>query len=322
MGMRWICKGSAMALAIAVMCGASIGAPVRAESILFMSGPAGGTWFPLAGAFKQLLEEEIEGLSVTVRPGAGLINIKGIAAGKAHIAWGNVISTVDAVDGRPPFGDPVADLCNVAALYQQVMQIPVTDLAISTVGELRGKALATLPRGNTTEVAAQSVLSIFGLSYDDLGKINFASITDQVNMMKDGQIDSMVLVSSVPAGGLMDLSTSRKMRLLEIPDAELGKLRELNAGWTRITIPSGTYRGQETEIQTVAYPMHLMASCSNVSEQLGYDITRVIVERGGELAAVTSTMSGYGLDMASTDVGLAYHPGARRYFVEHGAIVE
>ena len=91
-------------------------------------------------------------------------------------------------------------------------------MTLVSIADLRGKSIATLPKGNTTEVAARSILGLYDLTYDDLRKINFASITDQVNMMKDGQIDSLVMVSSVPAAGIIDLSSARKTKLLSISE--------------------------------------------------------------------------------------------------------
>ena len=303
-----------LAVALALACAT----PAGAETLTFMTGPAGGTWYPLGGAAKQILEQEIEGLSITLRPGAGLINIKGIALGKADIAWGNVISTVDALNGKPPFEERMGDLCNIAALYEQVAQVPVTDLSIETIGDLKGKRLATLPRGNTTEASARALLALYGLTYDDLGKVNFGSITDQVNMMKDGQIDGLVLVSSVPTAGVLDLATSRDMKLLPIPDAEFAELHADNSGWRRAVIRAGTYPGQDEDIASAGFRMHMLANCTKVSEDTAYRITKALAERGAELAAVTRLLEGYGAEAMATEVGIPFHPGAERYYRELG----
>lgn len=292
----------------------------QADKITFMTGPAGGTWFPLGGAVKQILEQEIDDLSVTIRPGAGLINIKGISAGKTQIAWGNVISTVDALAGRAPFNEPMPDLCNIAAFYFQSVQIPVTDMAIESIGDLRGRSFATLPRGNTTEAAARAVLDLYDLTYDDLGKINFASVTDQVNMMKDGQIEAFLLVSSVPAGGVLDLATARRTRLLPIPDDKFATLKAANPGWSRTAIPAGTYSGQDEPVPTASFQMHMMANCSSVSDDLAYAITKAIATRGGELSAVTRMLDGYTVNDMAADVGVPFHPGAARYYKDAGVM--
>ena len=292
--------------------------PAAAETLVFMTGPAGGTWFPLGGATKQILEQEIDGLDVRMRPGAGLINIKAISLGKADIAWGNVISTVDALAGRPPFDEAVTGVCNIAALYRQAAQIAVTDRAIAGIADLRGHALATLPRGNTTEFAARALLAVHGLTYDDLGKINFASITDQVNMAKDGQIDGLLMVSSVPAAGVLDLSTSRNTTLLPVSDAAFASLHAGNPGWQRMTIPAGTYPGQNEAVPSAGFSMHMMANCDSISEDLAYDMTRALAARGRELGAVTVLLAEYGAEAMAVDVGVPFHPGAVRFYREAG----
>ena len=298
-----------------------VGQPANSERITFMTGPAGGTWYPLGGAVKQLLEDEIENLQIVIRPGAGLINIKGIATGKAELAWGNVISTVDAIQGSPPFNEPIKGLCNLAAFYFQYAQIPVTDTSLASIADLRGKSIATLPRGNTTEVAARGILGLYDLAYEDLKKINFASITDQVNMMKDGQIDSFIMVSSVPAAGIIDLSSSRTIKLLPINDKKFELLRSRNPGWSRGVIPAETYKGQTKDIATARFQMHMMANCSKVSDSMAYNIVAALSRRGHELSAVTAMLDGYDISVMSKYVGVPFHNGAKLFYEESGIVI-
>ena len=294
------------------------GGEVKSERLTFMTGPAGGTWYPLGGAVKQLLEQEIPDLEITVRPGAGLINIKGISKNKAELAWGNVISTVDALSGRPPFNEPIENLCNLAAFYYQYAQIPVTDPEISSIADLQGTSVGTLPRGNTTEVAARSILGLYGILYENLRKINFVSITDQVNMMKDGQIDAAILITSVPAAGIIDLTSSREITLLPINDEKFELLERENPGWSRAVIPANTYPGQSKEIPTARFQMHLIANCSEISEMTAYKIVEALARRGHELSAVTAMLEGYDINMMSKYIGVPFHPGAKLFYMENG----
>ena len=292
--------------------------PANSERLTFMTGPAGGTWYPLGGAVKQLLEDEIDNLKIVIRPGAGLINIKGITTGKAELAWGNVISTVDAIHGRPPFTKPIENLCNLAAFYFQYAQIAVTDITLSNIAGLRGKSIATLPRGNTTEIAARSILGLYDLTYDDLKKVNFASITDQVNMMKDGQIDALMMVSSVPAAGIIDLSSARKIKLLSLSDQKFELLNSKNPGWSRALIPAGTYKGQEEDVPTARFQMHMMANCNELSDITAYNIVETLSRRGKELSAVTAMLDGYDINVMSKYVGVPFHNGAKLFYEENG----
>ena len=311
---------SCLRIGVAALALVGFTASASAEKITFMTGPAGGTWFPLGGATKQFLEKDIDGLSVTIRPGAGLLNVRGIATGKAHIAWGNVISTVDALQGKPPFKKKHAALCNIGALYMQYAQIPVTDMSVKTISDLRGKKLATLPRGNTTEVATQMLLGTNGMTYKDLDKINFASISDQVNMMKDGQIDGLAVVTSIPSGSLMDLATSRKVRFLSLTDREFNNLKNRNPGWVRAVIPAGAYPGVDEEVRTASFPMHLIVNCETVSADLGYKIAKSFATNVQSLGAVKKGLDQHDLKKLTIDIGVPFHPGAIKYYKEAGAM--
>ena len=77
-------------------------APAAAQQLTFMTGPQGGVWVPLGGALKGMWEKAIPGLQVTATPGAGIANVRGVDEDKAQIGFGNTITTVDGIEGRPP----------------------------------------------------------------------------------------------------------------------------------------------------------------------------------------------------------------------------
>ena len=308
---------AAMALAGSLGMGA---APAMAEDIVFMTGPAGGSWYPLGGAIKNLLEEEIPGMNVTIRPGAGLINLKGVSAGKAHMGVTLVMSAVDALNGKPPFESKLDDICNMTSLYNNFLQIPSTDFSINSAADLKGRNLVTLPRGNTTEVGARALLKAAGLSYYDLGKLNFASTTDGVNMLKDGQADVLMAITSVPNGSMLDLTNSRKIKFLPITDEQFAAMKKENAGWGRLTIPANSYPNQTEPVKIAGFPAHIILNCSMVSEETAYNITRALIKRGQELGTVVKAMSTITPKEMAAEIGVPLHPGAAKAYKEAGAL--
>ena len=82
---------------------AALAAPAAAQQVTFMTGPQGGSWIPLGGALKGLWEKAVPGLAITQTPGAGIANVAGIDAGKAQICLANSSTTVDGLEGRPPY---------------------------------------------------------------------------------------------------------------------------------------------------------------------------------------------------------------------------
>jgi uncharacterized protein len=309
-------------VAAAAMVGAmAFGAsPSSAERLVFMTGPAGGTWFPLGAAVQKILQEEVSGLTVDLRPGAGLINIRGVAEGKADLGWGNVISTVDAHNGNPPFQSKITSVCNVASFYTQYAQLVSVNADVKGWADMKGKKFATLPRGNTTEIAAQNLLSAVDLSYKDLTQVNYASVSDQVNMAKDGQVDAIFVVTSVPSGAFLDLANSRTAHFIPIADEQFDRLKKANAGWLRKSIPANTYPNQPAEVQIAGFAMHLLANCEGMKEETGYNITKAIAKRVQELGSISRQLGGFTTKDLATDTGVPFHPGAARFYKEAGAL--
>jgi hypothetical protein len=310
----------------AMLCGAFLAAfamsaaPARAGELRIMTGPQGGSWYPLGGAIGEIIKQKVPGTSAIVQPGAGIINVQGVETGKAEIGFGNAVSTADGVAGREPFKAPTKNVRQLATLYLQYFQIAVPDEAgIKTVADLRGKAIGVQPRGNTGELMAQHALQVYGLSYKDMAKVNYGSYNDSVALMKDGHIQAFAFVSTVPAAPLLDLQAARKIRLLDIPDDKFQALLKLNAGYARRKIAKGTYKFQEADTNTFGTYTHLIVR-ADLPDALVYGITKALATNIPAPAAVVKDVKDLNLAEMAMDVGVPYHPGALKYYKEVGAI--
>ncbi len=305
-----------LALAVAPLPAAAQGQTGSVRQVKLMSGPQGGSWIPLAGAIAELVQKDAPGVQVTVLPGAGIANVKALQGGRADLGFGNANSTADGYAGRAPFEEATKDVLNVVTLYDQFFQVVVpADSGIRTVADLKGKRLATQPRGNTGEQITRELLEVHGLSYDQLAKVHHVSYTDAVELIKNRQADAFALITTIPASSVQDLATARPVRVLSIGEAALAKLKAKNVGYATLTIPKGTYPGQESDAVTVGTYTHVVAS-AKVPEDLVYRVTKTIVESRDQLAVVVSAMKGRAVRDMAVDVGVPFHPGAKRYFDE------
>ena len=103
--------------------GVAFALPVAGQQVTFMTGPQGGSWIPLGGALKNLWETAIPGMQIQQMPGAGIANVRGIDEGKAQVGFANSSTTVDGLEGRPPYPKKTAKVCQVANLYPQHFQV-------------------------------------------------------------------------------------------------------------------------------------------------------------------------------------------------------
>ena len=304
-------------LAAAALCVASA---AQADQIRLMTGPQGGTWVPLGGQLKAIWEKNVSGLQVQALPGAGIANVKAIEAGKADVALANTISTVDAVQGNPPFDGEAKNVCHLATLYPQYFHIvALADAGANSLKDFKGKALTTQPKGNTGEQATRDLMKALGIGYEGLSKVNYASYTDSVGQLKDGHAQLFTLGTTIPASAVMDLAASRDITLVPMDDATFKEMKKLNPGYTLGKIPAGTYPKQDKDAPTLIYATHLVASCK-LPEAEVYEMTKSMHKNFEGLVAISTAMKDTTPKQMAEDIGVPLHPGAQKYYKEIGAL--
>lgn len=297
-----------------------VAAPAQANQLRMMTGPQGGSWIPLGGQLKDMWEKSIPGLSVQAAPGAGIANARAVDEGKADVGFGNSISTVDGVAGRPPFPKATTNVCNLATLYPQYYQLVANaDSGISKVADMKGKAITTQQRGNTGELITRQLLEVNGITYNDV-KVSFVGYTDSVNQMKDGHASAFGLGTQIPAGTIMDLAASRDIVMIDQSDS-YEKIRKLNPGYTLRTIPKGTYPKQDKDVQVIAYATHLFVSCKLPEDQV-YAMAKAIAANTQLMATVAKDIGALTPAGMAEDIGVPFHPGAAKFYKESGVTVK
>ena len=299
----------------ALVCGAGA---AQAQQIKLMTGPQGGSWYPLGGAIANIADKA--GMKVQVLPGAGIANVKGVDGGKADMGFGNSISTVDGVAGKAPFDAQTKNVCNVASLYPQYYQVVANaDANINSLGDLKGKSLAVQPKGNTAEFISMQSLEVYGLKYGDMGRVSYVSYTDAVSLMKDNNAQAFTLGTTVPASAIMDLASARDIKLISIPDDKFQAMRKLNPGYTKLVIPAGSYPKQTADVQTIGYATHVIARCDLDADAV-YKVLKGMVDNKGDLAAIAKAMASTTPKMMAEDIGVPLHKGAEKFYKEAGVL--
>jgi len=295
--------------------------PATAQQVTMMTGPQGGSWVPLGGALKNMWEKAVPGLQMTVTPGAGIANVRGVDEGKAHIGFANSSTTVDGIDGRAPYPKKVTKVCQVANLYPQYFQVAaLADAKINSYADLKGKSLVTQPKGNTAEALTDAILKANGLNYQSLSKANFqASYTDAVSMLKDGHAQVMTLGTTAPASAIMDLASARDVTLVPVDDKTMAELKKSNAGYNKLIIKAGTYPKQDKDVPVIGYSTHIVAAC-DLPEDVVYKMTKAMAENVGDMAAVVKPITGLTAKDMAIDIGVPFHKGAAKYYKEKGAL--
>lgn len=297
---------------------AATGVAAQAESFVMATGSQGGSWFPVGGAIKAIVERENPEISITVTPGAGVANVVGVDAGRFPIAFANSTSTVDSLSGKEPFRNAATNVCNIGVLYPQFFQIvALADSGIKTVPDMKGKRLTTQQVGNTGEFLTRELLGTAGLTFDDLDSVSNTSYSDSASQMKDGQADFFTLGTSLPAGAIMDLASARDIVLVDVDEATFKTFKDKNAAFQRREVAAGSYPGFDETVHAISYDTHMVAACDYDGEVVKA-VLAAVADNTESFAAITKSMSGLTVEKMATDIGVPFHPAALEFYAERG----
>lgn len=310
-----------LALAIATT-SASSSTPkgIVPTEVKIAGGSTGGSWNVAATIISNILSKEMPGVRTTVSPGAALSNVVGIQIGEYQLSFSKMPTTFDGFDGKAPFSEKMDKIRNVCFLFDEATHIIVKkNSGINSVADLKGKRLTTLAAGNAGEVITRDILKVYGLTYKDMAKVSYANMNDMGEQFKDGLTDAICFGSALPVSIVMDIASVRDIKILEIPDDKFAELAKIAPSYMKNIIPAGTYKGIDKDIQTMGTAQNIIVS-SDLDEDFVYKVTKAIVENRkliGEGHAAYAKMTP---ETMGKDLGIAFHPGAEKYFREIGVI--
>lgn len=316
-----------MSLLLAVVLTALLPTPVTAQqkvTLTFSAGPTGGTWTPMAAATAEIIKRKFPELDVLVEPGAALVNMEKMRNDKADLGLSMTTVTADARAGVNTWKGKQTDKPMVVAnFYPNVWQLVVPlDSDIRKFQDLKGKAVALPPRGNTSLAEGwELLLKVHGMKLEDLGTKSYGSITENEELLKNRQAVAMGWTTVVPASYMLSLGTSMKVRLLSVPDDIIAKARQIHPGYAKYVIPKSVYAGYgvDEDVQTFQAATILIASSKTPADAI-YKVTKAIVEGREDYGRVTAAMKGVTAKDIAESFGLPRHPGAEKYYKEVGLL--
>ena len=188
-----------------------------------VSGPQGGSWYPLGAAMMSIVEKNL-GISSSNAPGGGVGNCKAVNAGRADLGWSYTHTTFNAYDGRGKFKKKNTNLRHLMSLYPGVFQIAVPAKSnINSVADLKDKRIVPGKVGFSGTAVAEVVIKAYGITFDSIkkngGLVNYVGYSDSAALMKDGHSDCYMALTSCPQSTIIDLNFRPGIRMLPIDNA-------------------------------------------------------------------------------------------------------
>lgn len=287
----------------------------------FGAATIGGFWYVLAGAMGEEIQTIFPDSSVTVVEGGSISNFLGLSEQLYSIGFSNGQTVPEALQGINDFTEPIENVSTLATLYPNVMHIAVPESSdIYSVEDLKGKRVSPGIKGYSGELAFIDILDFYDMTYDDLAHIEYIGTADAADLMRDGHIDAIVGMLAAPVSTFQELDTTMGIRMIPLDQDVVDQLYDKNPGYLEYTIESGVYSNSDEDVLTVAGYTVLLANDELISEEAGYELTKMVVENRDKWETLSSVMKDFNAEYSVENNVGNLHPGAERYYREIGAL--
>lgn len=302
--------------AIAAIVAIATGAQAQ-ERITYKSAKAASSYYQMGVQIAEAIREGTEGdVVVTVEESQGSVqNVMEVRARGGDYVFTTPPALVGlAQDGKAMFeGKSDQAFGTIRALFpipSLTMHFVVSnDSGIETFADMEGKSIL-LGSGSFGAREGEKYISLFGLD----GKVEIADseLSNAVSALKNGQIDGFVTAGSYPAPNVIEAAASTGVTVLSLTKEQVAETNR-----TPLTIPAGTYAGQDADITTTSLPV-VAYTTDVMSEETAYTLTKTFWEQKDQMGSAAAWWDGIDPSMIE-NITTEIHPGALRYYEEVGA---
>lgn len=282
------------------------------------TGGTSGTWFPLGGVIASVWSNNIKGVMVTAEATAGSVeNTRLMGSKRVELAMVQNETADSAAKGIEAFKDEkITNIRAIASIHAELLQW-VTVPTIKSFADLKGKTICVGPAGSGMEVHSRRVFDANGLSYKDLGNALHLSNTEAVAAFKDRKIEGFNFTGGVPAAHIQDVASMAQISIVSLSGEVATKAVQKTPFFVPNTIPGGTYKGVDSDVQTLSVTAMLVAR-DDLDSDLVYWLTKILIEKQAELAQGHALNKQITKDAVLKGLTVPLHPGAEMYYKEIG----
>ncbi|CAK7071486.1 MAG: hypothetical protein DELT_01912 [Desulfovibrio sp.] len=286
------------------------------------SGGVGGTYYPLGGVMAELLTKSGVNIRANSRStSASRENCRLVASDQVQIGMTMGSTLWQAYNGIDAFKDDgKLDLLLLMHMYAAPQHIVTTSrTGIKTFEDMKGKKISVGAPGGGDQVLTNMILKAAGWTDKDFQKQQLTQ-PEAVTALKDGNLDVAFFNFAIPGSAIMEIAAVREAVLIPIPDDVIAKVVAENPFMMPFTIPAGTYAKQTEDCKVVADGNFLVVN-SKMSDQVAYDSLKVFIEKRADIQKTTPHAAQFVPEKSGVGI-IPFHPGAAKYFSEHGVTVE
>ncbi len=292
------------------------------RNISLGTGGMTGTYYPLGVAMAKMWSAAGIGLNVGAEATGGSVENARFIKGKTmEVGFVESLIADWAYKGEEMFKDnKAANIRGLISLYPNTMQTVVkADSGINSYADLKGKKVSCGIQGSSSVLNMKIVLETYGIPFSNI-KAQYLSYGPAMELLKDGQVDAVLVDAGAPNSAIIDISTQHKIKILSIDRANIAKIVQMYPFFSSATvIPKGTYKGIDEDIVTTG-SLATLCVAAEMPDDLVYKMTKALIERKAEVAKGHPKGNDISLKTAIDGFSIPIHPGALKYYKEMGAV--
>lgn len=284
-------------------------------------GTAGtsGTYYVVGAAMGDAINKNTDKINVIVQPTKGSIENLNLAhTNGIQLGMSNSDGPYWAQTGTGNYEKTgKLNIQSVMNLYQsEGHMVAMASSGIKTYKDLKGKKVNLGPSGQTVVEISKSILKAYGINPEKDITPFYLAVDEGLGKLKDGEIDATFWAASYPTAGLLNAASTSNVVLVDVDKAILDQVCVENPFYTAGIIPAGTYKGQNTDVNTVVMMTEIFAS-KDAPEEAIYEFVKWAIEAQPQYVDAHTSIQEITLANAAKVIGTV-HPGALRYYQEKG----
>ena len=206
-------------------------------------------------------------------------------------------------------------ICGLGRLSVKVIVGPQS--GAKNIAGLKGKRVNLGAEKSDNLVTARQVLNFHGLTTKRI-KASYLDFPAAAEALTAGKIDAMIVVDAIDSRDVTALAAAMPVRFLPIEGEPVAKMMKSFGFIATGTIKAGTFRNvpDTPTIELVA----VWLVPASLDPDIAYQLTRAVwLETSRKnLDQVTAAGKALDLQLAIAGVSVPFHPGALKYYDEHG----
>ncbi len=206
-------------------------------------------------------------------------------------------------------------ICGLGRLNVKVIVGPQS--AAKNIAGLKGLRVNLGAEKSDNAFTARQILNSHGLTTKKV-KASFFDFPAAAEALASGKIDAMIVVDAIDSRDVTQLAASMPLRFLPVQDDAVAKMVKSYAFLSKGVIKAGTFPNIP-DTQTIELVAVWLVPAS-LSPDMAYQLTRAVWLEASRKTLDQVSAAGKALDLqlAIAGVSVPFHPGALKYYDEHG----